>query len=178
MIDFSLNSRGTFTIYVRGGTFGAQVLTERPSVPLYCRSILSCDFRKHLNKTGWAFFYLAMWKFASGAGTVTTDLASGGRDAAWLEVHTIVLSVQLIMSPASQSSLLAAAPVSLLRILQPPSQRCRTAGGCGHSAWWRPCGMTWWAEHGTDATNIQSGMNIDQCVSQFSNTHKKGKKQV
>lgn len=34
--------------------------------------------------------YLAMWKFASGAGTATMDLASGGSDAASLEVHTIV----------------------------------------------------------------------------------------
>lgn len=80
--------------------------------------------------------YPAVGKFASGAGTATMDLASGGSEAALLEVHSIVGSVTLwiessfavTMSPASQTRLLAAASLSLLHILRSPSQRSRAWG--------------------------------------------------
>lgn len=128
VIGFLWNSRGHSPSMVK------ETHTVWPYAAHYCLSIFPYEFRSHSQKQDESLSSCKV-EIASSAGTTT--VASWGSDAAWLEVYTFVLSVPLWtessfalpVSPASQTSLLAAASVSLLHILQSPSQRCRTGGG-------------------------------------------------
>lgn len=133
---------------------------------------------------------LSIWKpfFALGAGTATLSPTSRGP----VMLHSLKFTHLFSQSHSEQSPAsprLCRLPHRQVCWQPPPSVCCtycslpvsdvRQVGGDsdlmsashpGDPAWWGPCGMAWWAEHGTDVTDILPGMRFVKCVTDFGNT--------